>query len=407
MKINYVCPFCFNKHPMSNVMFRCQGRRICDVHAPDVEMSRYMGLDAPIDGPAYFSAGGSRVRKGMPQSAQCPHCHTESFQRVCPDCHNLLPDTIDTDDELIIALIGTRGSGKSNYIGVLIHELRKKIMLGFNGTFRFMTDEDKKTYDENFGSYLYPSSGRRTLISQTQTTFGRKLVAQHRPVLGSIRLEENSSIKKKICAVTLVFFDTAGEDFESSESLDLVSRYLEYSDGIILLVDPLAQPEITQNIDTKIVQHSSSVEIGDVSSPADVLDRVIKIIMNRRGISNNDKISTPLAVAYSKLDAFQSLLPPGCTLSQPSPHVKNGSFILNDAYNVHEEIKALLDAWGSSDLLGGVRSSFTNFNYFSFSALGRPPKSDGTIDKPIPNRIEDALLWILSLNRVIPTSKEK
>lgn len=40
----------------------------------------------------------------------------------------------------------------------------------------------------------------------------------------------------------LSFFDTAGEDFNSRESVELNTRYLTNADGIILLLDPLQMP---------------------------------------------------------------------------------------------------------------------------------------------------------------------
>lgn len=406
MASKFVCPYCFTSVEFGHVQFRCAGRRICPGGGPDEPLSRYKGLPFPEIGPEYF-AGTSRGWK-MPEEGSCPQCLTVSRIRVCPACHNQLPANIDTDDQIIISLIGTRGSGKSNYVGVLINELRKRTMLSFgNSVFRLMTDEDQKVYNDNFGDYLYPrTGGPARLIEQTRTNLtGGSSFAQRRPILGTLLIEQKKLFKTIRKAITLVFFDSAGEDFESEETLEVVSRYIAQSQGIIFLVDPLTQRSIVSQIDETKAQLSGEASYSDVSDPTDVINRVIDIIRRTKNLSDAKQIDTPTAVAFSKLDVLKDILPPGAILSRPSPHTRSGSFIEADTQAVDLEIRGLLQAWDSADLVATAGANFKNLNFFAFSALGRAPKSDGTIDPPMPERIEDAFLWILSTQDAIPTQK--
>ena len=132
MKLKYVCPFCFASHDIGDVEFACEARKICgpvdangNITNPgqeedDPKLAKYKGVPS-CKGPHVFR--GKKSRFSMPTSATCDRCRRESHKRVCPSCHNELPSTIDSDEQIIVALIGTRGSGKSTYIGVLIHEM--------------------------------------------------------------------------------------------------------------------------------------------------------------------------------------------------------------------------------------------------------------------------------------------
>lgn len=406
MAQTFVCPYCFAESEKSRVEFRCQGRKKCNLKEPDVKQQKYQGLPNPPVGPAYFTAADARGG-GFPAAANCPGCYTESRVRVCPHCHNVLPTTIDTDDQIIISLIGTRSSGKSNYVGVLIKELQKRIMLQFDATFRLMGDEDRREYRDQFGNYLYPQVGEPTTIPQTESTIDTRNTAFRRPILGTVVTERKKFFKTVRHAVTLVFYDSAGEDFESEEALEVVSRYLAHSKGIIFLVDPLTQRTILNHVDSQKAESSGGLEVGTVAEPTDVINRVVDIIRAQKGLPESKKINAPTAVAFSKLDVLQDILPPGATLTKPSRHVAEGSFIPSDAAAVDEEIRGLLAYWDAEDLVATVDQSFTDVRFMAFSALGRAPKPDGTIDPPVPVRIEDAILWILSTQGIIPTQKSR
>lgn len=413
MKLHYVCPFCFSEHKIYDVEFACDMRKICgkkdadgNVLVPagagedDPKMAAYKGVPR-IQGPHHFRAPSSAFTKfSMPDKAVCDWCNQVSHTRVCPDCHNPLPVTIDTDQEAIVALIGTRGSGKSTYVGVLIHEMMKRLFRPFNGTFQLYGPEDQQQYKERFEEDLYRL---HHLIPQTQSHIAGQTVTENRPILGTLKLQ-STGLFKKIQAMTLVFFDSAGEDWESEEAIRILAKYVSHSSGIIFLIDPLANSAVRSAIDDEeAVRTSTSVDEGEVSEPAEVLNRVADLIRRDRNMKQTDKIDIPVAAAFSKLDVLEDagILPPGSALAQPSPHVQLGKFDDADRQAVDQEMRGLLSTWNQGDFLSALNMNYTTNSCMAFSAIGRAPEQNNEIAPPVPKRIEDAMFWILHIRGLI------
>ncbi|OZG49392.1 hypothetical protein PSRA_1641 [Pseudoscardovia radai] len=398
MRKQYVCPFCFEQHDMNDVEFACEQRFACTPEQ-DNEYSRWAGVKAQLR-PHHFRA---KAVKGplakwwsMPDSAVCDKCNHTSHTRVCPSCHNELPRTIDTDEQIIVALVGTRGSGKSTYIGVLIHEMIKHMFLPFGGTFQLYGDEDQRQYRDRFERSLYID---HTPIPQTQrhVTTGSGRGKDDRPILGMLKMQ-SGGMMKKMKIQTLVFFDSAGEDWVDQTALNVVANYLEHAAGIIFLIDPLANANVLGRIGdmSKVAGSIGANDTDNDSLQAEVLVRAANCIRVGKGLKENQKIDIPVAVAFSKLDALEenNMLPRGSQITKPSPHVQFRHFDDNDRLAVDGEMRGLLSSWGEADFLAVLDQNFSHTSCFAFSALGRQPEN-GMIQPPAPRRIEDAMLWIL------------
>ena len=411
MKLSYVCPFCFSEHPIGDVEFACESRMICakrdasgnvvgapGAGEPDEKMRQYKHLNTAPIGPHHFRAP-KTPKFSMPDSAVCDWCRQTSRTRVCPSCHNVLPSTIDSDEAMIISLIGTRGSGKSTYVGVLIHEMMKKLFHPFHGTFQLYGSEDQREYRSRFEDFLY--SGQP--IPQTTSHLVGNTMTENRPILGMLKMESGSFFNK-VKPKMLVFFDSAGEDWTSQDTVNVVAKYVAESAGIVFLIDPLANRAVRSSIgDDTSIRASISADYESDSDPSVVIQHVANLIRNQKGLKENQKIGIPVAAAFSKLDVLEDkgLLPPGSALSQPSPHVQRGSFDEADASAVDQEMRGLLSAWDAVDVIDMLNMNYTTNHCFAFSAYGREPASDGTIAPPVPKRIEDAMFWLLHLNNVL------
>lgn len=391
MKFSYICPFCFSEHKIGDVDFACEQRKICG-EEQDAQLSKYTGNKSYL-GPHTFRLPKASVLS-MPKMADCDKCHQTSHTRICPTCHNQLPVTIESDEDTIVALIGTRGSGKSTYIGVLIHEMMKRLFRPFNGTFQLYGAEDSHQYRERFENDLYKN---HRPIAQTQSHLVGNTITENRPILGTVKLQ-TQGFMKRIKAMTVVFFDSAGEDWENQDTINVVARYIAHAAGIIFLIDPLANAVMRNNIDNEdAIKTSIGAETNTVSEPAEVLNRAADLIRKQRNMKITAKIDIPVAVAFSKLDVLEDLnvLPQGSALAQPSPHVQLGKFDDNDQQMINQEMRGLLSTWDQGDFLQALDLNYSNNACFAFSALGRAPEQDGSIAPPIPNRIEDAMFWIL------------
>lgn len=89
-------------------------------------MSKFWGQDRKML-PAIYNNLGWFARKmdSMPDSANCDKCGHTSYTVICPHCHNMIPKEMVEHKGYIISIIGARSSGKTNYITVLIDQLRK------------------------------------------------------------------------------------------------------------------------------------------------------------------------------------------------------------------------------------------------------------------------------------------
>jgi len=384
MKRYFVCPYCFEESSLSSIQYRCRNLR-CPAQ-PDEAKGKYYGTAAPMEQCVFPGAGRVSDR------ADCPRCGEKTNLRLCPSCHNTLPSTIVSDREKIISLIGTRDAGKSIFVTVLIHEFLKHIAPSINASLNFLTQDDKEQYNKRFADFVYK---RHTRIPQTTTTFALSgVIGANRPILTKLKREYKKVFSSKTEEFTLVFFDAAGEDFENEDVMFYVSKYIAHSDGIIFLIDPFSNKAVRGNLPDDVVQGASTIEADSVSSPKEVIERVANIV--RLNSNTKGKIKIPVAAAFSKLDAFEILLDNGAALRRPSPHLGAGEFIKHDGLTVDQEIRGLLAHWGEQDFLKSLALNYENAQLFAFSALGSNPRPDGSIDEPLPVRIEDALLWMLT-----------
>ena len=139
LKTTFICPYCFEKHKISTVQFRCTNRRCKDFD--DVEMTRYENgnLDMPKQGKKTFASQG-KTGLSVPPSAVCPECGNTTYKHVCPSCHNELPESTLSGKDMIISIVGSRATGKSHFVGVIIKELRDRISVSFDGTLEGFSD---------------------------------------------------------------------------------------------------------------------------------------------------------------------------------------------------------------------------------------------------------------------------
>lgn len=405
-KLSYLCPYCFTEHKIYDVEFRCKNLR-CKPK-PDLLQGSYYGKSPELR-PICFPAP-KESSYYMPEIGICPECHEQTATRVCPSCHNTLPATIDINNEMIISIIGSRDSGKSSYMGVLIHELKQRIAIGLNGAANFMDKDSSSEYERRFGQYLYPTTPGTTprRIPQTKMNLvGKSVVGANRPILCDFKLEKKSFFNQITIPYTLVFFDTAGEVFDDEEAMFTIAKYIGKSQGIIFLLDPFQIPKVRGSLSSAVVYGASNVKAGTVSPAAEIVLRVANLIRAQNSISEKKKITIPVVAAFSKLDAIKEILPPGSWLLRESQHLESNSYVEQDGWNVKEEMLGLLHEWGEQEFLKHLELNYSKFQLGAFSALGNNPDVKGRIQAPRPHRIEDALLWILKEQEIIDSNVPK
>ncbi len=389
----YTCPYCFSQHEIYDVEFRCVNGSC--VKEDDMPLTTYEGAPAPLKRNKVFKPqmkGFKFIAKQfMPVMERCPDCKTVSSFRLCPSCHNVLPPHIDDHEDLIISIVGSRGSGKSHYIGVLIDELQKHVIPDvFGGNFM---ETDKSVRDQYMQKYYYPLYQLCQPLNLTNPNEKQKPLI-YETVIGK---------GKKTMNLTFIFYDTAGENYEDLMTMTTVNKYICQSTGIIFLVDPSQVEEIRDNMAEETLEEASNIPWEEIarSTPDAIIDRVARLIRQYRNVKQGRKIDIPVAVTFSKLDAIAELLPPGNTVSEPSGSIKSGMYDKSEARIIDEEMRSFLNTWGERRITTAMNNNFSNIAYFGVSALGQSPhRSEGRtgarkIQKPRPHRVEDPFLWIL------------
>lgn len=362
--------------------FRCANPTGKCPPEPDEAVARYEGLPAasPMQRafvtPPEWSLFG-KVRR----SATCK-CGYVTRGRICPHCHQPWPNGFDETDNIIIAVIGTKDVGKSHFLAVLINELTNRVGADFNASLTAVDDPTRNRYRDVFQKYLYENH-----VAIPTTAKGKA-----HPLIYRLSFEEGPPFMKSHRVLTVVFFDTAGENFASSETLDAYNRYMAYASGLLFLLDPLQIPTV-----------QSKLPRGDFpaerSNPLDVITRTDQLITNTLGTGTHKKAKIPVAVAFSKLDEILFILPPDSVAQRASRHP--GYFDLADFEQMHQTMRRHVNDWVGSGLEQFLKYRFNDYGYFGLSALGGAPQN-GTLPKGVaPLRVEDPFLWLLYRLNVI------
>lgn len=380
------CLYCYEEFQRRDLQFRCSGRaapgRTPCATERDPVLAGKRGRTMPLR-PA-FSGDGRRA------TARCPSCGAETGQRVCPHCHSLLPNDLGLIDSRLIALVGAKQSGKTVLTTVLIHELFTRVgdRFGFSmNTFSNPGDKEER-YERDYESVIYGTDAS-TLFDQTPTAQAQPVD----PLVYRVIVPRQRRLRRDRVAY-LSFFDTAGEDLRSQASVEVHARYLAAADGIILLLDPLQEPGGR-------MMARPGVPLPRIEDrPGSVLDRILVLLRSRLG--PNEKVRIPVAVAFSKLDAFRHLFGEGHPLRRPEPGGR--CYDDSDGLDVHAAVRGLLQGWDGGHLDRSLSNNFVAFRYFGLSALGEAPTSANTVP-PLgvaPYRVADPLLWLFHRFDLIP-----
>lgn len=382
-----ICPYCFEPFRLRETPFRCTTPPSrCKPERDEVRHREWgdgtpMGRVLPADG------------KLVMQIA-CTECGQVSRKRLCPHCHMELPHTMGRFRNLIFAVIGAKDAGKSHFLAVLIDQLRKHVGPALNILLEPLNDQTIQRYREDF---YEPIFRRGTVIRNTVSALADRRVQM--PLVYSLTLSGDDLFGRRRIrgVVTLVFFDTAGEDLDNEDTMSTVNKYIYRSDGIILLLDPLQLPRVRDRLD-------GSVALPEINTETTyIVSRTTKLILTGRELAADAMVPTPLAVAFSKFDAVESLVDPQFQLNADPDHLDG--YDQADFAAVNAEMQSLLVEWNDRTLQHQVETRYQRFGFFGLSALGCNPHGDQKIPRVLPRRVEDPFLWLLHQHRLIPVAR--
>ena len=382
-----ICPYCFEPYRLKDTPFRCSSPAArC---APERDEVRARIWDEAVPMGRVLPAEG-RFRREQ----RCPTCGNTSRKRLCPHCHMELPHTTGKFRNLIFSVIGAKEAGKSHYLAVLIEQIRKHAGPDLGVLLEPLNDHTIRRYREDFYD---PVFRRGTVIRGTVSALADRRIQI--PLVYTLTFTGKDLFGRRAIkgVVTLVFFDTAGEDLNDENTMSTVNKYIYRSDGIILLLDPLQLERVRDHLNGSVPLPSRNADT------ADIVTRVTRLIRDGRGLSADARISTPIAVAFSKFDAVEILIDPQFQLRSDPDH--RSGYDLADFHAVNAEMQALLSEWDSVILREQVEGYYEKFGFFGLTALGCNPHGDQKIPRVLPRRVEDPFLWLLHHHRLLPAVK--
>lgn len=375
------CPFCFEAFEADQVKYRCVNPR-CSGRDQDKIYSRARGLSVPlIMGRAFEGPKSSWTARflGSKSGATCDACKKATSNRLCPHCHFELSHDAGLIDDYIIAIIGGKGTGKGHYIATLIHRLEQEVGAQFNFSLRMLGDETRERFEADYRAPLFR---RKELIKGTDSAVVDSRIKL--PMIFRLTFQDG----RKLRAVNLSFFDSAGEDMQSLDRLSTEARYICQASGIIFLLDPMQIDAIRQRLPQELLPDQEPL-----TEPSYIAGRLRELFERQFALPATSKVKTPVAFALSKIDALLPLLDPGSALKMTGEHF--GRYNLADAQSVHTEIWNYLQSWMGGGFSQLVETNFTRYHYFGVSSLGCTPTQDNRLETVSPIRVEDPFLWIL------------
>ncbi len=383
-----VCPYCFEEFERKNVMFRCPNSQ-CKVDSDEL-LEQFWGVGMPAT-PAFSVQGGflSFLSDKMPESGTCPECSRKSFNTICPQCHNPIPRSMVEKKGFIISIIGARSSGKTNYITVLIDQLQRRLhhlgKIGFRATAVGNSTDDYTTnrYMNDFYNVLYRSG---QCPPQTQIGDRKSKV----PLIYELTQQNEQPIN-------LVFYDTAGENFNDIANIENNVKFLEHSDAIIYLLDTFAIPAVHEKLGIR----------DEIEMKFDtILSNVIDYFREHHPDKAKAFFSKPMALVFSKIDAilqnediFPSVSIP--EFNHDSSFLDGTGFDIGEVNRISDALRTALEsasAWNEPNFVNTITTAFNKMKepkFLGISALGKSPSLDNQIRDIRPYRVLDPLAWIL------------
>lgn len=377
MATRTACPFCFTKIDSSNLWYQCSGRGNieCPSLDKDPERIRLTGNDSP----SYKTFESSR--RGP---ARCPACQGEAMRRACPACHTALPiDFVGTSNPMI-GLVGSKGSGKTVLMTVLVKQLREQIAARFNADIRIATDNP----DGQQGIADYRRKREVPLFGE------KRKLPDKTERLGSSKRQYAAPIVLRWRAkkpVMLALIDSAGEDL-GDESSTHTLQYLKACEYLVVTLDPFALPSARARI--SLPKEAQQV---DDEVPIDVVANITSFLRTYHKVAGKKKIKIPVAIAFTKIDAFYPTMEQGNPIMASAPATP--AYDETDGSQVHEQMRALLTQWDASALDRHMEQNYEHYRYFAVSALGAEPnyaESEVAAGGVRPHRVEDPVLWLMS-----------
>jgi GTPase SAR1 family protein len=186
----------------------------------------------------------------------------------------------------------------------------------------------------------------------------------------------------------LAIFDIPSE-FIISGVYERNPLYYGYSDGIIIMIDPLSLASVREACkkggDDKAIENYSQDDIDAL------ITRFIHQFSEITGRSSRKMIDTPVAVVISKADVKVIKKEIGLPKIKAKFNANPNAYVKGQEQARNEICREYLDNLGLANALNNLESTFAHVNYFPISAIGHLNKGGKPFE---PFGIIEPIAWI-------------
>ncbi len=300
----------------------------------------------------------------------------------------------------IFSLIGAPGSGKSNYLSVLINKLQNSLYQNFNLVVKDADPARNAPLNDMKNCLFGGGSIEQAALLKTQlegkmymkVKKDSKILAYPRPFIYTLG---KSDSHEGVC--NLVFYDNAGEHFEPGidTSVSPGAQHIAAAAGLLFLVDPTTLPAFRQRLQfhpDPQLKHLGRIDQQDV-----LLSELEIRIHKAMGLSVNQKVDKPLAVMLGKSDIWMSLVERTRFMNPITPTGFSEQALRNNSEIVRELLLEL-----APTIVANAESLTDDVMYFPVSAFGHSPTrlpSGSLAPNPVrlkPFLVEMPVIWTLT-----------
>lgn len=312
------CPHCWHEFKPEDVLWVAQHEELIGDPILPEEHLRFLPSRFTVEGQAIDARG------------------IISQALACPNCHLQLPRALLENEITFVSLIGSPGSGKSNFLAAMTWELRQKMARHFALLF---TDADKEAnwiinrYEETL---FLPSDPEKPVMldkTRTQGDLYRSLringqeTKLPKPFLFTLRPTQGHPYQQYASQIgrTMCLYDNAGEHFGVGEDTSNapVTRHLSRAKALMFLFDPTQDPRFRKrcqgiSTDPQIVESIQTMRQETILSEAS--NRIRKLA----SMAAYAKYDKPLLVLVAKSDIYAPLIDEDLTTEPLLPNQGHG-----------------------------------------------------------------------------------
>ena len=321
----YICPKCGAKHTDLTPGVYGILHRTCTGEDPD----SFCGQKLPV---TFFN--GRRDLKAI-----CPSCSTPlSDREAIPIC---------------IPVVGGRSVGKTAYITAFSTDFIENVAPQNGWDIEFYNERKEEIYNEITRDY---QSGN------TRMTERAKDINQTSSISFSFFVKGKEFKRERLIHV----YDIAGEVFTDNSENEIQKQY-EYCQGIVLMIDPFAIPEVKYKYESQLTaEDKAGIGKADIN---EIVDSFLNKLREVTGLSSQKMSSVPLAVIIGKVDSADLDREIGDTAVKNK--IAEDPETFNDYYNTQDYLcREFLRKNNMEGFLSSVDLKFKDNRYFACSAIG-------------------------------------